>query len=134
MEFELKKHGLPTSYTSTAIRDGNREHPLFPFGPVVRIIGRVGRLRDEHDLPGRVVLEKIGIDARDIFDSDMAQLIQGRRPGDVLQMAVFDYTEWHFRLFTARMTMFFQRNEDTICLTKITQSRDGKSWVPGPRL
>lgn len=38
----------------------------------------------------------------------MAQLIQGRRPGDVLQMAVFDYTEGHFRLFTARMTMFFK--------------------------
>lgn len=90
MKLRLEKNGMPTPYTSTAIRDGDREHPLLPFGPVVRVIGRVGRLRDEHDLSGRVVLEEIGIDARDIFDADMAQLIQGRRPGDVLQMAVFD--------------------------------------------
>lgn len=123
MKFGLREHGLPTSYTSTAIRDGDCEHPLLPFWPVVGIIGRVGRLRDEHDLPGRVVLEEIGIDARDIFDSDMAQLIQGRRPGDVLQMAVFDYSQGHFRLFTARMAMFFKEMRTPFALKNHTVAR-----------
>lgn len=59
MEFGLEECRLHTSYTSTAIGDGDREHPLLPFWPVVGIIGRVGRLRDEHDLPGRVMLKEI---------------------------------------------------------------------------
>jgi hypothetical protein len=93
-----------TSYTSTAISYGHREHPLPPFRPVVRIIGRVRRLRDEDDLAGRVVLEKVRINAGRVFNPYLTKLVQGRRARDMFQVAIVEYSQRHLGFLGVRMS------------------------------
>lgn len=83
-----------TSNTTTTVSEGNGEELLLPPRPIVWIIGTVAGLRDEHDLARGVMLQEVGIDARN-FSVVTAKLIEGSRAWNVLEFAVFDDSERH---------------------------------------
>lgn len=86
-----------TAYTAASISYGYCIHDLPPLGPVVRVIGRVGRLGDEDDSAGGIVLEEARVDACCVLEPDVepAELVQGRGARDVFEEAVFQHSERH---------------------------------------
>lgn len=85
----------PTTNTTTSIRDGDREHFLLPSRPIIWVVRGVGRLRDEHNLAGRVVLEEPRVDSLNALGIPPSELAQGRCARHMLKLVIFEDTEGH---------------------------------------
>ena len=86
-----------TSDTSTPPCKGDSEELLLHPRPIVWIVWRLGWLRDQDDLTGRIMLQQARVYPR--VRVAAMKTIEGCRSRDVFQLVIVKYTERHLEDF-----------------------------------